>query len=166
MLSPVIQCMPGIVIVGRVHMVRTETADEIVMAIEVPIAPDLDEPWTTTGTTGHITRNRNDRPLSVRPGSSWPLARSPALTIKRRSGGIPIGGKRLLGGLVVGPADPTDLVSQEALAISGHNGDPKIVMIIIGPGVDPIIGHLQITGSPATIGRRAMIVEWTEDQIL
>ena len=59
MLGLVVKSVPGIIIVGREHMPGLETTDKIVMAVEIPVAANLNEPGTTAGATSHIARNGN-----------------------------------------------------------------------------------------------------------
>ena len=47
MLGLVVESVPGIIIVRREHMAGLETAGEIVMAVEVPVATDLNKPGAT-----------------------------------------------------------------------------------------------------------------------
>src|SRR5438067_451986 len=52
LLGLVVKSVPGVIIVGREHRPELETAGEVVMAVEVPVAADLNEPGTTAGSSG------------------------------------------------------------------------------------------------------------------
>src|SRR5437764_3120115 len=67
-LGLVVKSVPGIIIVGREHVPGLETAGEVVMAVEVPVAADLNEPGATAGATGHIAGDGDHAAPSMLPG--------------------------------------------------------------------------------------------------
>ena len=48
-------------------MPALETADEVVMAVEVPVVAALNEPGATTGTTSHIAGDGNHSATPMLP---------------------------------------------------------------------------------------------------
>src|SRR5437764_1454784 len=95
-----------------------ETACEVVVAVEVQVAIDLNEPGATTGATSHSTRDGHHIPVSMLPGcADRALAGFSGLSIERRSSGIAIGVESLIGRLVIGPTNPSNYISQEAFII-------------------------------------------------
>src|SRR5258708_39012603 len=68
LLGLVVKSVPGIIIVGREQMPGLETADEVVMAVEVQVAADLNEPGATAGATGHSAGNGDHRTTPMLPG--------------------------------------------------------------------------------------------------
>src|SRR6266566_1822997 len=78
LLGLVVQSVPGIIIVRRKHMPGLETADEVVMAVEIPVATDLNEPGATTGATGHPAADGHHGATPMLPtGAHHPLAGLP-----------------------------------------------------------------------------------------
>ena len=113
MLGLVVKSVPGIIIVGREHVPGLETADEVVMAVEVPVVAALNEPGTTAGATGHIAGYRDYGAPSMLPGSAGAggiLAGSPGLTIERGRGGVAIGIEGLIDRLISCPTGATNHV--------------------------------------------------------
>src|SRR5205807_6357695 len=89
LLGLAVQSEPGIIIVGREHVPKPETAGEVVMAVEVPVAADLNEPGATAGATGHIAGDGDHRAAPVLPfGAGRRLAGLPGLAIERIRGGV------------------------------------------------------------------------------
>ena len=120
-------------------MPRLETAGEVVMAVEVPAAADLNEPGATTGATSHIAGDRDHITASMLPdGAEAALAGLPGLAIERICSGIAIGVEELIGGLIISPTGTADQVGQDTLAIGGNDGHAKVMMIVIWLSVYPI----------------------------
>src|SRR5579864_8744039 len=95
LLGLVVKSVPGIIVVGREQMPGLETADEVVMAVEVPVAADLNEPGATAGATGHIAGDGDHRATPMLPGGAdGTLAGLPGLAIERIPGGVDIGVER------------------------------------------------------------------------
>src|SRR5260370_30303456 len=67
LLGLVVKSVPGIIIVGREHMPVLDTAGEVVMAVEVPDATDLNEPGATAGAAAHIKRDGTHSPPPMTP---------------------------------------------------------------------------------------------------
>src|ERR1700730_13012153 len=103
MLGLVVKSVPGIIIVGREHVSGLETADEVVMAVEVPVIAALNEPGATTGATGHIAGDGNHSATPIMPAvPEGPLAtRLPGLAIEGMSGGVAIGIEGLIYSLII-----------------------------------------------------------------
>src|SRR5258708_33539119 len=131
LLGLVVKSVPGIIIVGREQMPRLETADEVVMAVDVQVAADLNEPGATAGATGHIAGNGDHRATPMLPGGAdGTLAGLSGLAIERIPGGIAIGVERLIDRLIIGPTGTTDSVGQGSLAIGTNDGHTKVMMIV------------------------------------
>src|SRR5260370_28937406 len=89
LLGLVVKSVPGIIIVGREHMPVLEAAGKVVMAVEVPVAADLNEPGAAAGATGHIAGDGDHRATPMLPaGAQRTLAGLPGLHIERRSGAV------------------------------------------------------------------------------
>ena len=116
-----------------------ETAGEVVMAVEVPVVTDLNEPGATAGATGHIAGDGDHRTPSMRPiFAEGTLAGLSGLTIERIPGGVAIGVEGLIDRLIICPTGTTDQVGQDTLAIGSNNGHAKVMMIVIRPGAYPV----------------------------
>src|SRR5260370_20351665 len=103
MLGLVVKSVPGIVVVGREHMPGLQTADKVVMAVDVPVAAALNEPGATAGATGHIAGYRDYGAPSMLPDSAGAggfLAGLPGLAIERIPGGVAIGVEGLIDRLI------------------------------------------------------------------
>ena len=152
-------------------MPRLHTAGEVVMAIEVPVATNLNEPRSTAGATSHIARNRDHSATLLLPDfARGALTGLSGLTIKGMCGRIAIGIEGLVGRLIICPTSTTDDVGQDTLAI-GRNNDHaqiiiKVIMIIIWLGVYPLGRGFQIASGPAAIRRIAVVVQRAEDQVV
>src|SRR5712692_6893986 len=167
MLGLVVKSVPGIIIVGREHVPRLHTANEVVMAVEVPVAANLNEPGATAGTSGHITGDGDHRATTMLPAfTGGTLTGLPGLTIEGIPGGVAIGVERLIDRLIICPTGTTDQLSQETLAIGRNDGHAKVMMIVIWPGVYPVGRDLQIASGPAAIRRTAVLVQRAKDQVL
>src|SRR6266481_7362497 len=79
LLGLVVKSVPGIIIVGREHMPVPEAAGEVVMAVEVPVAADLNEPGATAGATGHIAGDGDHRATPMLPAFAFAFAGLPGL---------------------------------------------------------------------------------------
>src|SRR5260370_90590 len=78
LLGLVVKSVPCIIIVGREHMPVPEAAGEVVMAVEVPVATDLNEPGATAGAAGHIAGDGDHRATPMLPaGAQGTLAGLP-----------------------------------------------------------------------------------------
>ena len=120
-------------------MLGLDTTDEVVMAVEVPVAADLNEPGATAGATGHIAGDGDHRAASMLPGGAdGTLAGLSGLTIERIPGGVAIGVEELIDRLIIGPTGTTDLVGQDTLAIGSNDGHAKVMMEVIWPGAYPV----------------------------
>ena len=116
-----------------------EAAGEVVMAVEVPVATDLNEPGATAGAAGHIAGDGNHGATPMLPaGAQGTLAGLPGLAIERRSGGVAIGVESLIGRLIIGPPDATNQVGQDALVIGSNDGHAKVMVKVIWPGAYPV----------------------------
>src|SRR2546422_6900071 len=92
LLGLVVKSVPGIIIVRREHVPGLYTAGEVVMAIEVPVSIDSNEPGATTGATGHTARDRNHGSTSMLPVcAGQTLAGLSSLAIEWVRGGVAIG---------------------------------------------------------------------------
>src|SRR3989440_5878029 len=167
MLGLVVKRVPGIIIIGREHMPGPDKAGEVVMAIEVQIAVDLNEPGATAGTTGHIAGDGDNRATTMRRAfAQGILAGLSGLAIEGKPGGVTIGVVGLIGRLIIGPTGTADQVGQVTLTTGRDNSHAKVMMKVIWPGVYPVGRGLQNAGGPAAIRRTAVIVQRTEDQVL
>src|SRR5581483_1867262 len=111
-------CVPGIFIVRREHMPWLETADEIVMAVNIPVVTALDKPGTAAGAAGHIAGDRDDCAPAVLPALTGPvLTGLPGLSIERISGRITVSIEGLTDRLIIGPANTANDVGQGAPVI-------------------------------------------------
>lgn len=120
-----------------------ETADEVVMAIEIPVVADPNEPGATAGAAGHIAGDGDHRATSMLPGGARrTLTGLPGLSIERIRGGIAIGVERLIDRLIVRPTGATDEVGQVTLAIGSNDGHAEVMMKVIWAGIYPIGGDL------------------------
>src|SRR5947199_10263845 len=109
-----------------------ETADEVVVAIEVQVAVDLNKPGATTGATSHSARDGDHIPASMLPGSAnCALAGLSGLTIKRSGSSIAIGVEGLIGRLIIGPTNTSNHIGQETLVIRSNDDHAKVMMIVI-----------------------------------
>src|SRR5438552_1203250 len=124
MLGLVVKSIPGIIIVGRKHMLGLETADEVVMAVEVPVVAALNEPGATTGATGHIAGNGDHRATPMLPAfpEGTLAARLPGLTIEGMPGGVAIGIEGLIDSLIIGPTSAADQIGQDTLTVGSNDG--------------------------------------------
>src|SRR5260370_9214928 len=130
LLGLVVKSVQGIIIVGREEMPGLETADEVIMAVEVQVAADLNEPGATAGATGHIAGDGDHRATPMLPGGAdGTLAGLPGLAIERIAGGVAIGIDRLIDRLIIGPTASTDQVGQGTLAIGSKHDHPKVMML-------------------------------------
>src|SRR6266851_5962747 len=147
MLGLVVKSVPGIIIVGREHVPVLETADEVVMAVEVPVVAALNEPGATTGATGHIAGNGDHRATPMLPAfpEGTLATRLPGLAIEGMPGGIAIGVEGLIDRLIIGPTGAADQVGQETLVIGSNDSHAEVMMIVIWLGVYPVGRGLQIT---------------------
>src|SRR5579859_3512026 len=108
-LSFIVHSVPSIIIVGRKHVPQFDTTDEVVMAVEVPVAVDLNKPRATTGATCHVAGYGDHVTGPMLPqGAAGTRAGLPGLAIKRIASRIAVGIKGLVDGLIIGqPAPPT-----------------------------------------------------------
>ena len=120
-------------------MPGSETAGEVVMTVEVQVAIDLNEPGATAGTTRHTARNGDHISASMLPDcASCTLAGLSGLAIERRGSGVAMGVESLIGRLIIGPANTSNHIGQEALIIRSNDYHTKVMMIIIWPGIYPV----------------------------
>ena len=167
MLGLVVKSVPGIIIVGREHVPGLDTADEVVMTVEIPVAADLNEPGATAGATGHIAGDGNHATPSMLPNfAGGTLAGLSGLAIERIPGGVAISVERLSDRLIICPTGTTDQVGQEPLAIRRNDGHANVMMIVVWLGVYPVGRDLQIAGGPAAIRRTAVLVQGAEDDVV
>ena len=139
MLGLVVKGVPGIIIVGREHVLGQHTTDEVVMSIEVEVAVDLNEPGATTGSAGHIAGDGDNGAAPVLPAfAGRSLAGLSGLTIERISGWIAISVEGLIDRLIIGPTGTAYRVGQVALAIRGNDGHAKVMMKVIWLGIYPV----------------------------
>ena len=140
MLGLVVKSVPGSIIVGREHVPGLETAGEVVMAVEVPVAVRiLNEPGATAGATGHSAGDRDHRATPMLPDfAEGTLAGLSALAIEGIPGGVAIGVEGLIDRLIIGPTSAADQVGQVTLAIGRNDGHAKVMMIVIWPGAYPV----------------------------
>src|SRR5260370_32128508 len=97
LLGLVVKSVPGIIIVGREHMPVLDTAGEVVMAVEVPDATDLNAPGATAGAAGHIAGDGDHRSTPMLPAAAQrTLAGLPCPPIERRRCDVAIGVERLI----------------------------------------------------------------------
>ena len=129
MLGLVIKGVPGIIIVRREHVPGLDTAGEVVMAIEVPVAAELNEPGSAAGATGHIAGDGNHGASSMLPAfAGGTLAGLPGLAIEGIPGGVAIGVEGLIDRLIIRPTGAADYVGQDTLAIGRNDGHAKVMM--------------------------------------
>src|SRR5579859_1676113 len=149
-------------------MPRLETADEVVMAVEIPVAAALNEPGAATGAAGHIAGNGDHRAAPMLPAFARGtfVARLPGLTIERISCRVAIGVERLIDRLIICPTGAADQVGQNTLIIGRNDGHAKVMMKVIWLGAYPVGRHLQVASGPAAVGRITVIVQRAEDQVL
>src|SRR5258707_3591652 len=139
LLGLVVKSVPGIIIVGREHMPVLEVAGKVVMAVEVPVATDLNEPGATAGAAGHIAGDGDHRATPMLPaGAQGTLAGLPGLAIERRRGGVALRVESLIGRLIIGPTGATHQVGQGALVIGSNDGHAKVMVKVIWPGAYPV----------------------------
>src|SRR5215469_10800961 len=120
-------------------MAEPEAAGEVVMAIEVPVAADLNEPGATTGATCHIAGDGDHGAAPMLPaGAQGRRAGLPGLAIERIPGGVAIGIEGLIDRLIIGPTGGADQVSQGTLAIGSNDGHAEVVVKVIWPGAYPV----------------------------
>jgi len=116
-----------------------ETADEVVMAVEIQVAAELNEPGATAGAAGHIAGDGDHITAPMLPESTErTLAGLSGLAIERIPGGIAIGIERLIDRPIICPTGATNQVGQDTLAIGGNDGHAKVMMIVIWPGAYPV----------------------------
>jgi hypothetical protein len=167
MLGLVVKSVPGIIIVGREHVPGLETADEVVMAVEVPVAVVLNEPGATAGATSHIAGDGDHRATAMLPAcAKRTLTGLPGLAIEGMPGGVAISIEGLINSLIIGPTGAANYVGQDTLAIGRNDGHAKVMMIVIWPGIYPVGRDLQITSGPTAIRRTAILVQWAENHVL
>ena len=167
MLGLVVKSVPGIIIVGREHMPELDNAGEVVMAVEVPVAADLNEPGATAGATGHTAGDGDHRATPMLPAfAEGTLAGLSGLAIEGIPGGVAIGVEGLIDRLIMGPTCAADQVGQDTLAIGRNDGHAKVMMIVIWLGAYPVGRDLQIASGPAAKRRPAVLVQRAEDQVL
>src|SRR5216683_4520885 len=129
LLGLIVQSIPVIIIIGREHMSRLDTAGEVVMAVEVPVAIDLNEPGATAGATGHIARDGDHGASPMLPAfAGGPLAGLPGLAIEWIRSGIAIGVEGLIDRLIIRPTGAADYVGQDTLAIGRNDRHAKVMM--------------------------------------
>src|SRR5260370_36009328 len=117
MLSLVVKSVPGIIIVRREHVPRLHTAGEVVMAVEVPVAVDLNEPGSTAGATGHIARDGDHGASPMLPAfAGGPLAGLPGLPIECIRTATPIRVDGLTASPTIRPTPPPPSPRQHTLA--------------------------------------------------
>lgn len=139
MLGLVVKGVPGIIVVGREHVIGLHTTDEIVMPIEVEAAVDLNKPGATTGATGHIAGDRDNSAAPMLPAfAGRSLAGLSGLTIERISCWIAISVEGLIDRLIIGPTSTAYRVGQVALAIRSNDGHAKVMMKVIWLGIYPV----------------------------
>ncbi len=120
-------------------MSRLDTAGEVVMSVEVPVAIALNEPGATAGATSHTAGDGNYITAPMLPGGAdQTLAGLSGLTIKRRPGRVARSVEGLLDRLIVCPTGTTNQVGQDALAIGSNDGHAKVMMKVIWPGAYPV----------------------------
>ncbi len=163
----VVKRVPGIVVVGREHVVGLDAAGEVVMAVEIPVAADLNEPGTTAGATGHVAGDGDHSATGMLPAFADGAigARLPGLTIEGIAGRVAIGVEGLVDGLIIGPTGTAYHIGQQTLTVGRDDGHAKVMMQVIWHGVQPVGRDLQIARGPAAIGRIAVIVQRAEDQV-
>ena len=112
MLGLVVKSVPDIIIVGREHVPGLETAGEVIMAVEVQVAADLNEPGATAGATGHIAGDGDHRATPMLPAcAGGTLVTGPSgLAIEGRGGGVAIGVEGLIDRLIICPTGTADQV--------------------------------------------------------
>src|SRR3989442_1189996 len=98
-LSLVVKGVPGVVVVGREHVPGLETADEVVMAVDVHVVVDFHEPGTTARAAGHVAGDGDHRASSMLPTRAGTLAGLSGLTIEGARGRVAIGVEGLVDGL-------------------------------------------------------------------
>ena len=108
-----------------------DKAGEVVMAVEVQIAVDLNEPGATAGATGHIAGDGDHGASPMLPGCAGTLAGLSDLAIEGSPGGIAIGVEELINRLIICPTGAADQVGQDTLAIGRNDGHAKVMMIVI-----------------------------------
>ena len=136
-----------------------DKAGEVIMAVEVQIAVDLNEPGATAGATGHIAGDGDHRATTMRRAfAQGILAGLSGLAIEGKPGGVTIGVVGLIGRLIIGPTGTADQVGQVTLTTGRDNSHAKVMMKVIWLGVYPVGRDLQIAGGPAAIRRTAVIV--------
>src|SRR5947209_814324 len=91
MLGLIVKGIPGIIIIRREHVPGLEAADEVVMAVDVPVIADLHKPGTTTGAASHAARDGDHRTSSVLPAGAGTFAGLSRLTIEGGCGGVAVG---------------------------------------------------------------------------
>ena len=119
-------------------MLGLETADEVVMAIDVHVVVDFHEPGTPARAAGHVAGDGDHRASPVLPARAGTLAGLSGLAIEWVRGGIAIGGERLIDRLIICPTGATDHVGQVTLIIGSNNEHAKVMMKIIWPTVYPV----------------------------
>ena len=143
LLGLVVKSVPGLIIVGREHMPGLETADEVVMAVEVPVAAALNEPGATAGATGHIAGDGDHRAAPMLPDSAGrTLAGLPGLAIEGIPGGVAISVERLADRLIICPTGASDQVGQVPMAIGRNDGHAKVMMKVIWLAIYPVRRNL------------------------
>ena len=116
-----------------------ETAGEVVMAVEVPVAADLNEPGATAGATGHTAGNGDYIPAPMLPdGAEGTLAGLSGLTIVRIPGWVAMGVEELIDRLIIRPTGTPNQVGQVTLAIGSNDEHAKVMMIVIWLGAYPV----------------------------
>src|SRR5258708_1288032 len=139
-LGLIVQGIPGIIVVRREHMAGLQTAGEVVMAVEIPVAVNLNKPGASAGATGHIAGNRNHRATRVIipkcAGSI--LAGLTGLAIERVTCGITIGGEGLSDLLIIGPTGTADHVGQIPLTIGINDSHAKVAVQVNEASVYPV----------------------------
>ncbi len=116
-----------------------ETAGEVVMAVEIPVAADLNEPGATAGASSHIAGDGDYGASPMLPDfAGGPFAGLSGLTIEGMPGGVAIGVEGLIDRLIICPPGAADQVGQDTLAIGRNDCHAKVMMIVIWPGSYPV----------------------------
>src|SRR5216683_404443 len=167
MLRLVVKSEPGIIVVGGEHVAVLDAAGEVVMAVDVQVAVDLNEPRAAAGAAGHIAGNGDHRAAPHLPAfAGGRRAGLPGLTIEGRRGRVAIGVESLIDRLIIGQTSAADHVGQVTLAIGRNDSHAKIAMQVALPGTYPFGRNFQVARDPTAIRRAAPIVQRAEDHVM
>src|SRR6266851_1557903 len=167
MLCLVVKSEPGIIVVGGEHMAALDAAGEVVMAVEVHVAVDLNEPGAAARAACHIAGDGDHRAAPHLPAfAGGTRAGLPGLTIEGRRGRVAIGVESLIDRLVIGQTRAADYVGQVTLAIGRNDSHTKVAMQVACPGIYPFGRNVQVARGPTAIRRAALIVERAEDHVM